>query len=218
VDAARPARVEQVYDLLVRVSALTVMVVTLALAGCGSGASGTATRTVTSSRTITVTDTVVTKIVTAAGSGPASTSVARCTTAALAVGLRTPPGSAAAGSTYHEIEFTNNGRTTCSLTGFPGVSALSSGKQLGSSARGDGESRRTFALAPGATAHSQLRVTDVENYPPSRCARSQATELRIYPPNDFTARTVRFSFLACSKPGPNYLNVAPVRAGTGTPG
>ena len=49
----------------------------------------------------------------------------------------------------------------------------------------------------------------------SRCARSKATNLRIYPPNDFTAQTVAFAFLACSKQGPTYLSVAPVRAGTG---
>jgi Protein of unknown function (DUF4232) len=213
--AARPARGEWVYDLLVRLPTLAAVVVTLAVAGCGSGA------TVTVTKTITVTGTVVTRTETTpsgAGSGPVSSAVARCTNAALVVTLRTPPGGAAAGSTYHEIEFRNTGSTTCSLTGFPGVSALSGGKQLGSSARGDGESLPTVDLTPGETAHAQLQIADVDNYPQGRCARSKATDLRVYPPNDFTAQTVAFSFLACAKQGPIYLSVAPVRAGTGISG
>ena len=192
-----------------RLPTLAAVLVTLALAGCGSGG------TVTVTKTITITGTVVTRTVTTAsgaGSGPVAVSLARCTDAELVVALRTPPGSAAAGSTYHEIEFRNTGSTTCSLTGFPGVSALSSGKQSGSPTRGDGERLPTVDLAPGDTAHAQLQIVDVYNYPQSRCARSQATALRVYPPNDFTAQTIAFSFLACSKQGPDLPECCP-RAG-----
>jgi hypothetical protein len=187
-------------------------------AGCGSGTSaGSATNTkmVTKTDTVTITTTVTAPGGASSGSG-ATTSVPRCKTPALAIVVRAAPGGAAAGSTYYEIAFTNTGTAACTLTGFPGVSGHASGKQLGSPGRGDGEPLVTVTLAPGATAHSQLQVTDVENFPPSQCAPAKASDLLVYPPNDFAAKNVPFSFLACSKPGPVYLHVAPVKPGDGT--
>src|SRR6201995_2310349 len=69
----------------------------------------------------------------------------------------------AAGSVYYPLQFTNLSRHACALRGFPGVSALDrAAHQLGRpAARDHAVPVRTVVLAPGATAHSVLRVSDV---------------------------------------------------------
>ena len=44
-----------------------------------------------------------------------------------------------------------------------------------------------------------------------------ANELRIYTPDQYQADYVDFSFPACSKAGPTYLAIQPIRAGVGIP-
>src|SRR5437763_2774112 len=68
---------------------------------------------------------------TQASSSASTTS--RCTTSSLEVWPGVGPGGAAAGSTYMPIEFTNTGSVSCTLHGYPGVSARST-SQLGSPA------------------------------------------------------------------------------------
>jgi hypothetical protein len=45
-----------------------------------------------------------------------------------------------------------------------------------------------------------------------------AVALKVYPPNDFGSVTVPFSFQACSRKGPVYLQVRVTQAGAGIPG
>ena len=59
---------------------------------------------------------------TTAAAAPASAPAA-CKTAGLVVWVNTN-GNAAAGSTYVTLEFTNQSGRTCTLAGYPGVSAL----------------------------------------------------------------------------------------------
>ena len=77
-------------------------------------------------------------------------------------------GGGAAGSIYYPVEFTNVTGHTCHLFGFPGVSAIYNGHQAGSPA-GWGTSpffpKRTVTLAPGATAHTVLRIANVTRFP-----------------------------------------------------
>ena len=159
---------------------------------------------------------------TGAGSAgqPAATSgsVPRCRTSALEVWLGVGPGGAAAGSTYMPIEFTNTGTTTCTLDGYPGVSARST-QQLGSPAgRNSQVASRTVTLARGASAHAVLQITDVGNYPPATCAPATATTLRVYPPGSFTSQDIAFRLRGCSKAGTEYLSVTAVAPGVGVPG
>src|SRR5271155_655889 len=85
-----------------------------------------------------------------AGTLPGATALAsattapRCTTSELVVWLNTR-GSGTAGSTYYDLEFTNLSSHTCSIVGYPGVSALNfAGQQLGNAAGHDGEHASTF--------------------------------------------------------------------------
>lgn len=156
------------------------------------------------------------------GSGSAATAAAaapRCPRAHLTswIGL---PGDGAAGSTYYQLEISNISGTTCTLYGFPGVSAIGpNGKQLGSAAdRNHVHAPHVVTLAPHQTAHVLLQITNVVNFPAAACKPTTADELRVFAPGDFTAMTFPFSFRACAKSGPVYLHVSTTIAGTGIPG
>jgi hypothetical protein len=141
-----------------------------------------------------------------------------CSTSRLAVWLGLGEGGAAAGSTYYPLEFTNVSRRTCRLVGFPGVSAFA-GHQLGTPAQRDRSRTATrVSLLPGATAHTVLRIVDVENFPKARCRRVTAHSLRIFPPDQRAAAEIPFAFRACSAKGPIFLSVQPIQAGVGVPG
>jgi uncharacterized protein DUF4232 len=141
-----------------------------------------------------------------------------CSTSNLAVWLGVGEGGAAAGSTYHPLELTNVSHHTCSLSGFPGVSAVR-GRRLGSPAGRDRlHPAHTVTLAPGHTAHAILRIVDVANYPASRCRPVQASGLKVYPPNQRTSAEIPFTFRACSRAGPVYLSVTAVEPAIGIPG
>ncbi|HEY5985206.1 MAG TPA: DUF4232 domain-containing protein, partial [Streptosporangiaceae bacterium] len=144
------------------------------------------------------------------GVAQASGSTPRCTTAGLQVWLGLGAGGAAAGSVSYPMEFTNITSHTCYLYGHPGVSAVRAGHQAGSAAsrvRSPFGAERVVTLAPGATAHTVLRITDAGNFPASACGPVTADALRVYPPDAFRSALIPFTFRACSKKGPVYLFV-----------
>jgi hypothetical protein len=144
-----------------------------------------------------------------------TTAVHRCYQSELRAWLGVP-GGGAAGSTYYELELSNISGQTCALYGYPGVSALTSGNQDGSAAdRSTSHPKTLVLLAPGATSHVILQVTDAGNF--SSCQVVTANELRVYAPGDYGSLIIPFSFPACSNTGPVYLHVSATVAGTGIP-
>lgn len=149
----------------------------------------------------------------AAPSGATTTArTPRCATSGLVIWLDTH-GSGAAGSTYYKLGLTNLSGRACTLFGYPGVSAVNLGRrQLGSAAsRDNAHARRTITLARGATATAVLRIADADNFPRSVCRPTMAAGLRVYPPNQTTAKLVPFPFLACSRAGPVFMSVQAVQ-------
>jgi len=153
----------------------------------------------------------------------AAQQVPACATSGLVVWLDTM-GNGTAGGTYYNLELTNLSGHSCTLRGYPGVSAVNlTGEQLGSAA-----SRDTVA-APGlvtlksgtsaaglppvgidATATVVLKITDVGVYGPSSCKYVTASGLRVYPPDQTASKVVPFPFVACSRTGPVFLQVSSV--------
>jgi hypothetical protein len=155
-----------------------------------------------------------------AGTASVATAAHRCYTSELTVWLGTP-GNGAAGSVYYDLELSNTSNSTCTLFGFPGVSANNGGKQLGSAAgRTHSRPSTLVTLRPGGTSHVILQIADVSVYSPSACKPVSARFLRVYPPGASASINMPFqgSFRACSLRGPVYLHVSPVIAGTGIPG
>jgi len=140
----------------------------------------------------------------------AAASVPRCSTSRLVVWMNTA-GDGAAGSIYYKLEFTNLSGKTCSLAGYPGVSAVDlSGAQLGTAGARDPSKVRTVKLANGATATAVLRVVEAGNFPSSTCHIRSAAGVRVYPPNQTASKVVPFPFSACSAKGPAILRVRAV--------
>ena len=145
----------------------------------------------------------------AAGASPGAVA-AGCRTAGLVVWLNTQ-GNAAAGSVYYTLEFTNQSGHTCTLDGYPGVSAIDlHGRRLGSAGSRNPSTAHVVSLANGATAGSVLRIVVAGNYPPAACHRVAAAGLRVYPPNQTASKMVPIPFEACSRTGPGILSVKAV--------
>ena len=150
----------------------------------------------------------------------ASAAVPACTAADLGVWVAISQGSAAAGSVFYPLEFTNLSGHTCSLYGFPGVSAVDrNGHQLGSPANWNhAVTPHAVILAPGATAHTILAYHDAAVSTEPGCDPVySAVLLRIYPPGEYSATYAAFDLEACSHAGPVYMTVwEPIIPGVGT--
>ena len=85
---------------------------------------------------------------------PAAAAAPRCSTSDLTAWIGVP-GDGAAGTTAYQLELSNTSHHTCTLTGFPGVSAVGlGGHRLGRAAgRDHSDPTRLVTLRRGATAH-----------------------------------------------------------------
>ncbi len=135
-------------------------------------------------------------------------------------------GSGAGSGTIVTLEFTNVSERTCSLYGYPQVSAYTgspaAGSQIGSAAVRDTSVRpRPVTLTPGATAHSVLRLAGTRSFQPTACGQVTAQELRVIMPEVGQAIRPAFvpiRFAACSKKGPAFLSVQAIQPRPGIPG
>jgi Protein of unknown function (DUF4232) len=147
--------------------------------------------------------------------------VPRCSAGDLGVWVAVGHGDGALGTIYYPLEFTNLSAHTCSLSGYPGVSATDrNGRQLGSPANwGSPAGARTVKLAPGATAHTQLAYHDaVVTTEPGCDPVDSAALLRVYPPDQRSATYAAFAFEVCAQAGPVYMSIVePIERGAGTP-
>ena len=123
--------------------------------------------------------------------------------------------------TYYTLEFTNVSDRACSLFGYPEVAAYRdspvTGGQIGSMAVRDTSVRpKPVTLAPGATAHAELRVT--VSAQPAGCTQVTAAELRIALPRQDRPAFVPAHFPVCSQKGQVSLSVQAIQAHPGIPG
>jgi len=134
-----------------------------------------------------------------------------CRTSTLVVWLDTQP-NGAAGTTFYTLKFTNLSGSTCTLRGYPGVSAVSlSGGQLGQSAKRDPATPvRTITVRSGASASATVGIVDTGNFPTNACRAVTAAGFKVFPPGQTTAKTIPFPFSACSRSGASYLKIRAV--------
>ena len=147
--------------------------------------------------------------------GVPAVGVSDCPTSGLVIWLRSEGG--ATGHFLFNIEFTNESGHSCSLKGYPKVSAVAlSGRTIGSAATTDTSikpSRVTLGTSPAkpsATARAPLSITNVAFFTPSACRPVWAAGLSIKPPGQTSAKFVPLVFQACSKKG-NFIYVLPVQ-------
>ena len=134
----------------------------------------------------------------------------------------------ATAATSYTLEFTNVSRRSCSLYGYPEVSAYADGQATGGQDGPDSQIGVTairdtsvppkpVTLAPGATAHAVLRVIVVST-PPAGCAQVTAEGLRVKLPHQDQAALVPVHIPVCSQKRHASLSVQAIQARPGVPG
>lgn len=198
----------------------------LALAACGSGGHSPAGRPASAASTAptvattpgsaaapsgssetTVGGSVDSTVPSTTVSTPAPSGPAPCATASLSGSLTGANG--AAGSTYYQLVLTNTGTATCVVEGYPGVSFVygTQGMQVGAPAARTPGTVTPVTLAPGASAHATLQITEAANY--SHCGMTATDGLRVYPPNQQTALLIDHNDEACADTNDVTLHVGP---------
>jgi hypothetical protein len=127
-------------------------------------------------------------------------------------GLRISIGAGPQAASSYRLDFTNVSRSSCTLTGYPVVTAYRGdhvrvGNPAGQDTAGAGtggtaaaRSARRVLLAPGATAHAALAVdTGLQR---SACRPVVAAGLRVLAPGGSMPRYLRHPIQACSAAGP----------------
>ena len=134
-----------------------------------------------------------------------------CETPGLVIWLDTN-GKVTTGNAFFNLQFTNLSGHTCTLNGFPFVTAVSlTGSEVGRRAAFDRtKTPQLVTLKEGATVKAVLQIEDVGNIPPAECKPVTAAGLRVFPPNQTRAKDVPFPFGACSASNVNFLFVQPV--------
>ncbi|HVS99987.1 MAG TPA: DUF4232 domain-containing protein [Solirubrobacterales bacterium] len=145
----------------------------------------------------------------AAEAGAAKT----CPTSGL-VALAEVPGSGTAGSVVYRLELTNLSGSTCTVSGYPKVSAVSlEGRRIGAVAtRAPGRKVRPVRLTQGESATATLQIVEALNYPPSECRPTWAAGVRISVPGSPGSRIAPLAFQTCALAGVRILSVGPVTA------
>ncbi len=151
--------------------------------------------------------------VVASASSPSRVSpraVPACTASGVVNWLDTQ-GNGAAGSFNFHLQFTNLSGHKCTITGYPGVSAVNlHSSQVGSPASRSAATYQTVTVGVGATVKAQLQVTDTGVFSPSACRATTAAGLRVFAPNQSASTVIPFPFSTCSKVGTVSLHVGPV--------
>jgi len=178
----------------------------LLVTACGSSAPGA-----TPARTVTVTATPsapASPTVTPSPSGPQP-----CAT----TGLKLTVGAAngAAGTIFYPLDFTNTSGSACTMYGYPGVAFVSSpgGSQIGAPAsRRAAAAPTVITVAPGATAHATLAVSDV--LIGNNCKHQlQVHWVQVYPPDQFKALFAPLSRPGCADKSLVTMGVTTVTSG-----
>jgi hypothetical protein len=146
-------------------------------------------------------------------------STPKCGAADLGVWVALDQASVASGTSFFQLEFTNLSHHACTLRGFPGVSAIGGGGQLGSPAVQDhAVAASTVRLAPGGTAYALLEYLDVVAGNCPSAAKRTAFELQVFPPGQSRANHAFWDLTACTARGSVFLKVRVIAPGIGVRG
>src|SRR5262249_6537098 len=126
-----------------------------------------------------------------------------CAASGLVIWAGEEPGGGAAGSVFYRIEFTNLSGKTCTVSGFPKVSAVGlNGKRIGAPATHmSGKKAGVVKLAPGHSAVATLQIVDALNFPKNKCEPTLAAGLRVSVPGGSGSKIAPLAFETCALSG-----------------
>ncbi len=121
--------------------------------------------------------------------------------------------SVGAGQFYAKLVFTNNASTSCTLTGYPGVSYVkAAGVQAGNPATRTGVAYHTVTLAAHGSAYAVMHDADgAGGYGKGQCDLTAVKGLRIYPPNQKAALFLPDRTQHCAGTSIHPLSIGPVQ-------
>jgi hypothetical protein len=139
----------------------------------------------------------------APAAAPAPGGVPRCTSAELAL----PSGrrGGAAGSVYRRLVFTDTGRETCELRGFPGAcptSPATTATRWAPPRRWRGERGPQVPIAPGG-ASAAVQLAQVGAFDPGACRPTPVRGPRVHPPGDTASPFVPAEGTGCAGTPPS---------------
>jgi Protein of unknown function (DUF4232) len=205
---------------------LTAVPLAVLLAGCSSGDKTSAAPTPSvptastpaADATESTGDAPATTPPTSAGNGTGAAVSSRCHTSELKVTVAADEGGGAAGSNYESLVFTNAGKRTCTIYGYPGVSYVAGdqGTQINDPfQRTAASNKKTISLKPGAAGHATIGIPNYQNYPAADCKASDIRGFRVYPPDETASVFVSQPMKACTVKGKGVGLVYPIVAGGG---
>lgn len=104
------------------------------------------------------------------------------TTTCTALTVRVIPGGAIRGAEIAALQYVNDGRSACRISGFPTARLLRNGQQIGTPSQPNGRAAKTMTLQAGATAESLLQDF-------SSCEAPLSDHVRVTVPNRGSAAT-----------------------------
>ena len=108
-------------------------------------------------------------------------------------------GASASQQTFATLILHNVG-PVCATAGFPGVSLLRAGTEIGPPATRIDMTYTILTLAPNGSAHALLTIS-------TACNAARSDQVRVYPPDQTTALTAPLSAFACTS------HITPLHAG-----
>jgi len=157
---------------------------------------------------------------TAVIAAPAATAASAkpCSSSGLVIWAGEEFGGGSAGHVAYRIEFTNLSGHTCTVSGYPKVSAVNlKGKRIGAAAtHGSGSKVGAITLKNGEAAVATLQIAEALNFPKKQCHPTLAAGLRIGVPGGSGAKVAPLAFETCAAAKSKTLSVGAVTAATGT--
>jgi hypothetical protein len=137
-----------------------------------------------------------------------------CSSSGLVIWAGPEEGGGTAGGYTYEITFTNLSGKSCTLVGYPKVSAVDlKGKKIGAAATaGAGNKRGPLTLAEGQSAVARLQVADALNFPKGKCKPTMAAGLKVTVPGGSGAKIAPIAFETCASASAKTLQVGVVEA------
>lgn len=135
-----------------------------------------------------------------------------CSSAGLVVWAGPQAGGGTAGGFTYEIQFTNLSGKSCSLVGYPSVSAVSlKGAKIGAAAApGPGTKLGPQTLAEGQSATATLQIADALNFPKGKCKPTWAAGLKIGIPGGSGSKIAPLAFETCASAKAKTLQVGAI--------
>lgn len=134
--------------------------------------------------------------------------VTPCSTAALTPSLGPPQG--AAGTVFYPLILKNSGGSTCSMSGYPGVSFIagSDNHPVGAAAAQESDTVGTVVIDPGQATSANLGIANAGNFPED-CNPAPVSGLQVTLPGQSDPVIVGHADTACASSTYSTLRIGP---------